>query len=231
MVRLQEESISMAFVYMHKYQRWVRKAKEDQFPFEVEGLLDDYTIALTSLVLATKSTESPRRLRELLLPAYSLLHPSHPPLTFPSYKYDNLRDTLVNSELIMLRVLKFDLLLPLPYQYLEKYLSRVLVVGGLRGAQDLDDSKPGRKEEYAIVEVINGGTGRKARGVVYDAMKNPKMILYPARVIAAAAVYITIREQGFGVVMSTEEWVAAMTDKRVEACDLEEILEDLGKEL
>jgi len=62
-------------------------------------------------------------------------------------------------------------------------------------------------------------------------MKNPKMILYPARVIAAAAVYITIKEQGFAIVTNTEEWVEAMTDKRVEACDLEEILEDLGKEL
>jgi len=69
----------------------------------------------------------------------------------------------------MLRVLKFDLLLPLPYQYLERYLGKVLAVGGLRGTQELDESKPGRKEEYGIVGVVEGGTGRKARGVVYEA--------------------------------------------------------------
>jgi len=41
----------MAFVYMHKYQRWVLKAKDDQFPFEVEGLLDEYVRRRASLVV------------------------------------------------------------------------------------------------------------------------------------------------------------------------------------
>lgn len=62
-------------------------------------------------------------------------------------------------------------------------------------------------------------------------MKNPKMLLYPPRVIAAAAVYITIKEQGFAIVENLVDWCKAMTEKKVEACDLEEILEDLNHEM
>ena len=58
-------------------------------------LTSPQTLSLAALSLATKATESPRRLREFLLPAYALLHPTADPLTFPSTLYDALRGTLV----------------------------------------------------------------------------------------------------------------------------------------
>ena len=52
----------------------------------------------------------------------SYLHPSKTALTIPSAKYDELRSSLVNAELILLRVLKFELRLSTPFDYLEDLL-------------------------------------------------------------------------------------------------------------
>lgn len=47
-------------------------------------------------------------------------------MTFPSDLYDALRFSAVTSELIMLRVLKFELRLTLPQAYLSRLISRCL---------------------------------------------------------------------------------------------------------
>jgi len=94
-LRLRQETLAMAFVYTNKYFQYIR---EDS---TAPDLLDEHTLVLASLSLATKATESPRRLRELLLPAHELLNPTSDPLTFPSTLYDSLRSTLVTAELLL----------------------------------------------------------------------------------------------------------------------------------
>ena len=135
----------------------------------------DKTLALATLSLASKSTESPRRLREILLPAHRLLHRSPAaqhdtsntlagPLKIPSEVYDVLRATLVQAELMLLRVLGFELRLPTPMEYLSRYLERAM--------QDVSDAGEdyeawGKEEraEYGVVEGgwIETGLGRRAR--------------------------------------------------------------------
>ncbi|KAL8704783.1 MAG: hypothetical protein Q9225_008064, partial [Loekoesia sp. 1 TL-2023] len=127
------------------------------------------TLSLATLSLAAKSTESPRRLSSLLLPAHRLLHPpsTSPPLNVPSPKYDTLRATLVQAELILLRVLGFELRLPSPLEYLQRYVERAMEdverVGENYDAWDREG-----KEEYGVLGGIMEttlGTACRARAV------------------------------------------------------------------
>src|SRR5277367_811824 len=65
-------------------------------------------------------------MREILVPAYRIMNPDKPSLTFPSDLYDALRFSTVTSELIMLRILKFELRVTLPQSYLPRLISRCL---------------------------------------------------------------------------------------------------------
>ena len=138
-------------------------------------IIIDKTLALATLSLASKSTESPRRLREILLPAHRLLHPSSAaqhnasdpltgPLKIPSEAYDILRATLVQAELILLRVLGFELRLPTPMEYLSRYLERAMEDVGDAG-EDYEAWGKEERAEYGVVEGgwIESGLGRRAR--------------------------------------------------------------------
>ena len=76
-------------------------------------------------------------MREILVPAYQcvlfafktddrIINPDRPTLTFPSDLYDTLRFSAVTSELIVLRILKFELRVTLPQTYLPRLISRCL---------------------------------------------------------------------------------------------------------
>ena len=99
-------------------------------------------------------------MREILFPAHHLLHRYNPasgsdlvakPLTVPSEIYDKLRATLVQAELILLRVLGFELHVPLPLDFLPRYLERALSdlcdVG-----EDYESWGDEEKEEYGVLK-------------------------------------------------------------------------------
>jgi len=91
-------------------------------------------------------------MREILFPAHQLLNrnPSDPAvaqLTVPSTKYDVLRATLVQAELLLLRVLGFQLRIPQPLDYLPRYLQRAM--DGIADAgEDYGSWENEEKEEY-----------------------------------------------------------------------------------
>ena len=136
------------------------------------------TLALATISLASKSTESPRRLRELLLPAHRILHPSSPaqhyvdpranplsgPLKIPSAAYDVLRATLVQAELILLRVLGFELRFSSPMDFLSRYLDRAMKAVSDAG-EDFEALGKEHRAEYGVIEGgwMETGLGRKAR--------------------------------------------------------------------
>ena len=95
-------------------------------------------------------------------------------LTIPSSHYDNLRATLVRAELIHLRVLKFELRLPSPFEYLPRYLERALDIPniGLESEETLEDYDSWgreRKEEDGVVDLMETRAGRAARAKVVEA--------------------------------------------------------------
>lgn len=127
------------------------------------------TLALACLSLASKSTESPRRLRELLLPAQRLLfrpidplnsNPVAKPVIVPSATYDALRATLVQAELILLRVLGFELRVPLSLGYLPRYLERAMEDVADAG-EDYDSWGKEEKVEYGVLNgIMDTGIGK-----------------------------------------------------------------------
>ena len=213
-LRLRAETLAMAYTYTHKYAYHVRAhAGAD--------LLDAHTLALASLSLATKATESPRRLREFLVPAHSLLHaPPAPALTFPSARYDALRATLVAAELLLLRVLRFDIRLPLAFDYLPRMLERALAA---EGTDHFDNLRDDERAEIAVVDPADTALGRAVWERAADAACSYRLVnLFPARTVAVACVFVVLEERGVEAVGDPEVWVKKLTGGRVEFGDFEE---------
>ena len=111
------------------------------------------------------------------MPAHSLLHnpdqrspvssnPVAKPLVIPSETYDTLRATLVQAELVLLRVLAFALRIPLPIDYIPRYLERSLEDAASAG-EDYGAWGKEEREEYGVVTGMDTGIGRacKAKAV------------------------------------------------------------------
>nr|XP_002130166.1 cyclin-Q [Ciona intestinalis] len=82
---------------------------------------DPYTIAATAICLATKVEEQHTRLRDIVNVCHRTCHPDLKPLELDS-EFWNLRDTIASCELLMLRVLKFNVTCIHPHKYLLHYL-------------------------------------------------------------------------------------------------------------
>ncbi|KAH0614594.1 uncharacterized protein H6S33_000230 [Morchella sextelata] len=256
-LRLSSETLTMAYVYIHRYKRWCAdtdSAAADSSPSPdsagadtdarqpVSDLLDEHnqanapgppgtrpapatahqTLSLASLSLATKATESPRRLREFLIPAYTLQHPTSPPLTFPSPLYDALRSTLVTAELLLLRVLRFELRLPLPYEYLPRLLERALTLSDAPAAEE-------ERLECRVVDWKDTALGRAVWVKVAQAMTRYRVCnFFPARAVAAACVYyVAVVERGLRAPGGAEVWVRRVAGERVEWEDFVDALEEI----
>ena len=116
-------------------------------------------------------------MREILPPADRILQHSRgnaspddqDRLTVPSRLYDDLRATLVQAELVLLRVLGFELRLPLPLDYLARYLERALQPYST-AAEDYDSWSREERAEYGIVgNVMETSLGRKCRDRAVEA--------------------------------------------------------------
>ncbi|RPB13502.1 hypothetical protein P167DRAFT_486168 [Morchella conica CCBAS932] len=235
-LRLSSETLTMAYVYIHRYKRWCADtdsadntdadadadADADSPQSRVSDLLDEHTLSLASLSLATKATESPRRLREFLIPAYTLQHPTSAPLTFPSPLYDALRSTLVTAELLLLRVLRFELRLPLPYEYLPRLLERALTLSDPPSAEE-------ERLECRVVDLKDTALGRAVWVKVGVAMTRYKVCnFFPPRAVAAACVYyVAVVERGLRAPGGAEVWVRRVAGERVEWEDFVDALEEI----
>lgn len=111
-------------------------------------------------------------MREIIFPAHRLLHQAKgattsksitTPLTVPSASYDALRATIVQAELILLRVLGFELRIPQPLEYLPRYLERALEVVANAG-EDYESWSKEDKEEYGVMkDAMETGIGRACK--------------------------------------------------------------------
>lgn len=110
-------------------------------------------------------------MREIIFPAHRLLHqhnrassdPINQPLVVPSAIYDSLRATIVQAELMLLRILGFELRVPLPLDYLPRYIERAM--GDVAGASENYDSWENEdKEEFGVVkDAMDTSLGRACR--------------------------------------------------------------------
>lgn len=229
-LRLPDEALAMAFIYVNRFHKFTRST-------EAAPALDFNTLALASLSLASKSSEAPRRLREFLLPAWRLVqsnNPSAKPLTFPSSLYDSLRATLVQAELILLRILKFELRLALPLDSLPRYLDRTIGEvngggGGWGGTEDYDGHGKEHRDEYRMVDLIDTQLGKACRLKAIDAYKNYQLSnFFPARVLAVACTYVTFQDYGLDIGSDKSIWLEEVTSGKVDMEDFDEVVNILG---
>ncbi|KAI9841346.1 MAG: hypothetical protein M1838_003611 [Thelocarpon superellum] len=187
------------------------------------------TLALASLSLATKSTESPRRLRELLLPAHRFLHssnPAAPPLTLTSPLYAVLRATVVQAEMMLLRVLKFSIRMPIALHHLPRYLVRAIGDGDTVGGYD--GLSEDHKDEYKIGALMDTALARAVTATTVNAYKDYHLAnFYPARAVAATCLYRVLQQRGLQVTDQdgkAEGWLDDVTGGKVEREEFDEIL-------
>ncbi|KAK9367428.1 hypothetical protein V1509DRAFT_610680 [Lipomyces kononenkoae] len=255
-LRLPLNTICTALIYTHKYRVFTRAARKsaEQAGEEYCELIDDYSLSVTCLSLATKATESPRRLRELLVPAYHLLHGSSAPrLTFPSHVYDALRAGIVQSELILLRILDYDTgirtALSSNFAILERALDRGLsahvygvkdladiIRGSMREGSTTTVSAARQDQEYAdefgIVCLHSTAIGRTAIDWVLTCYQQEKVALsFTPAAIAAASVYMAIRGRSYALGCSIDEWVSRVARSGLDSLEDESSASDDSEDL
>ncbi|KAF2808912.1 uncharacterized protein BDZ99DRAFT_521385 [Mytilinidion resinicola] len=224
-LRLPPETIAMCFIYINRFTKYTRTATDaPKLDPHLNKPPQSQTLTLAALSLATKTTESPRRLRALLLPAHRLLHAhtrAYVPLTLNSQTYAGLRRTVVAAELLLLRVLRFDAHIPLPLDFLPRYLDRTVGEAGTADV-DFDEWGRGEREEVGVCGFMETGVGRACRGVGVEACKDYRFAnLFDARTVAAAVVWVVLRGRGLEL-GEGRAWVEEVAGGKVDGGDFEE---------
>ena len=179
--------------------------------------------------MATKATEAPRRLRALLGPAFHLLHPREK-LEIPSTKYDVLRRTIVRSEVLLLRILKFELRIALPLTFLPRYIGRMLDEMGGEGVEDYERMGRDRRAEYQVVTLMSTGLGQKCRSVALQSCQDYQLsTFWPPRAVAAGCVLLVAERMGIDIHVGGAELVDTIAGKKVDPTDIQEIRKDLER--
>lgn len=95
------------------YHRFFRETEETEY--------DTYTIASSCLYLAGKIKDDPVKLRDVINVAHNTINRSAQPLELGD-EYWSMRDSIVQAELFITRILKFDLTTVHPHKYMLHYM-------------------------------------------------------------------------------------------------------------
>ncbi|KAF3911362.1 Cyclin-T1-2 [Dactylellina cionopaga] len=222
-LRLQEQSLAIAYLYMHKYRKFIRESERTD---PIPDFLDPHTLALTCLSLSTKSTESPRRLRSLITPAYSLLHPSSPPIRVPSHLYDTLRATIVTAELHLLRILKFELRVAIPHDYIPRMLDAALsIIPG----EDYETLPTEKMEEDKVSKAADTFLGRQCAGLATKCLARYSVAnFYDAKTIACGVVGVVLEGNGVVPGEGVEKWVRMVAGRDMDLEDYNDVVKEVG---
>ncbi|XP_022110056.1 cyclin-related protein FAM58A-like [Acanthaster planci] len=82
---------------------------------------DAYLVGAAAIYLATKVEEQHVKLRDIINVCYRILHREEAPLEVGK-KYWDLRESVINCELLLIRMLKFNPKVTLPHKYMVHYL-------------------------------------------------------------------------------------------------------------
>ncbi|KAI9044455.1 putative cyclin [Aspergillus affinis] len=179
MLKLPQLTLATAAVYLHRFfMRW------SMVDLPQRPGMHPYPIAATSLFLATKVEENVRRMRELVV-ACCRVAQKQPNLVVDeqSKEFWRWRDTILHHEEMVLEALCFDLQLEQPYRILYDFICFFGV----------NENKPLRNAAWAFVN---------------DSMFTVLCLQFPARIIAAAALYAAARhcDVGFPDDDSDQPW-------------------------
>lgn len=106
-------TIATAAVLLHRFFKEVDSSNYDCF-----------LIAASTIYLAGKVKDDPLKIRDVINVAHNTLHRGSGPLELGD-EYWNMRDAIVQAELLIMRVLKFEVSITHPHKYMLHYLRSV----------------------------------------------------------------------------------------------------------
>ncbi|CAL8092259.1 unnamed protein product [Calicophoron daubneyi] len=182
--------------------------------------IDPYTIAMASLSLGGKVQEEHQRLRDVIVAFYRSLHKSRRPPLEVGDDYDRLRDSLVQTELFLMRLLAFHVRRPaLPHAYLVHYLHSLLHWVGKGIAQpcggDLSNTGPGGNASVNAATVALARLPGLAWSILADSYHSAICLDFSPEHIAAAILHLALRIAGVeipGNRHSEMAWWQAISD-------------------
>ncbi|XP_017767793.1 PREDICTED: cyclin-related protein FAM58A [Nicrophorus vespilloides] len=164
-LRAQPLTIATATVLMHRFFKEVDQAN-----------YDCYLIASSTLYLAGKIKDDSLKIRDIINVSYSTLHRSNGPLEIGD-EFWNMRDAIVQAELLIMRILKFEVTITHPHKYLLHYLRSL---EGLLG-----------KEQWSKFPIARGSAA-----FLQDFHHDPSILDYDPKHIAAACITLTLQCYG-----------------------------------
>ncbi|KNE68672.1 hypothetical protein AMAG_12841 [Allomyces macrogynus ATCC 38327] len=112
-LRIPVTTTSSALVYFYRFDRY-RKAHSQSAHAHGLKTVDTLLFATACVYLATKTTDCNRKIRDVLNCAHSALRPDEPPMRIDTAHW-KFRESLLAAELVLLRILKFELNVDLAY--------------------------------------------------------------------------------------------------------------------
>lgn len=183
-LQVRHETIASAAIY---FQRFFEKRDADEY--------DAMLVAATSLYLAGKVEEEHLRARDIINVFYSMLNPQKESLELGE-EYWSLRDSIVQCELLLLRVLKFHVHNDHPHRYLLHYLKSLS-----------DWIEVSQEERLAFA--------RASWSVLNDFYTNPKCISHSPQEIAIGIINLVLKIRRIDIPFNEESpvgWHEALCD-------------------
>ncbi|XP_075215140.1 cyclin Q [Lycorma delicatula] len=146
---------------------------------------DSYLIASTCLYLAGKMKDEPLKVRDVINVSHNMLHRGSAPLELGD-EYWNMRDAIVQAELLIMRMIKFEAHIIHPHKYMLHYLK------SLQGWLNPDDWKK--------VPLIQA-----SYGFLQDFHYDPSILDYKPQHIAISAINLTLQCYGIEIPYTDEE--------------------------
>ncbi|KAJ1881799.1 hypothetical protein LPJ66_011261 [Kickxella alabastrina] len=206
MLHLSTSAWATGTVLFHRYCAFVNTNKDPH-----SDLLPTHISIMLCLYLATKVTEEPRKQRDIINVGYKLAHPDSTFLPISSSTLSALRVTLTQGELILMRALGFNVTVDLPHAWIASTLYGMM--WWERNGQPPDDTE--------MVDVRAKRVAGTAWVVANAVVERGLVDREPARLIAAACIYIAMDNHGEKLpAKSLDEWAdiwAKSTGRRIEA--------------
>ncbi|EFN73689.1 Cyclin-related protein FAM58A [Camponotus floridanus] len=140
---------------------------------------DNYLIASTCLYLASKVKDDALKIRDIMNVSYNTLHRGSQPLDLGD-QYWSMRDAIVQAELLIMRMLKFQVTPVHPHKYMLHYLRSLQAWFG--------------EEEWSKYPVA-----KTSMALLQDFHHSPAILDYPPNLIAIACINLSL--QIYGVVV------------------------------
>ena len=206
-LKLPPNTISTAHIYFHKIKHaffYPKRHRDSQSSANLaatstttvtstDNVLTRELILITCLNLATKTTEEPRKLRDIINVVYCLLQ--EPPVEFMRITSDywKIRESVGKVELLFLREMRFDVSFKLAYPWIQRIVTAML--------NESPTAKAAIKLSFTIAADVYGkGMGMDGNG----------------REVACAIVYIVYRSLGLNLPVEFGKWCHYWTRIRIE---------------